>query len=463
MEKGESSGSSPAGDDIWAKLVPLDSRYSDIELKSNETTICSEITSSSKEKQEWCKITKEKDQVSAVVQNISSDSILVDGTIVQHGDTTIVRCGSEIIPGPEVEGFMKYRFKSMPAKEICKKSLKINLDPEHAKCSICLNVWHNVVTVAPCFHNFCNGCFSEWLKRCQERHAVVLCPQCRAVIQSVSRNHFLHTIEEDILESDSSLRRSNEELAVLDSYSLIKSPLVICNGRKLRRKRARALPEEEDATDFHCPQCRAEYTGFQCNQSTTHLQCHACGGMMPSRSNAPIPQHCVGCDRAFCGAYWNAMGVSSSDTHQICLPETLKPITDYSITRIPFWAHERNRHEQDITEKCIRQMGRSLQDVIVEWIGKMGDREIDRTRLRLNHSERITPETHVCSECYDKLVSFLLYWFRITLPKHLLPPEALQREDCWYGYACRTQHHNEDHARKRNHVCRPTRGTRIPP
>ncbi|KAL6542349.1 hypothetical protein OROMI_023951 [Orobanche minor] len=39
----------------------------------------------------------------------------------------------------------------------------------------------------------------------------------------------------------------------------------------------------------------------------------------------------------------------------------------------------------------------------------------------------------------------------------LLPPEAVQRQDCWYGYGCRTQHHNEEHARKRNHVCRPTR------
>ncbi|KAL8524537.1 hypothetical protein ACS0TY_014211 [Phlomoides rotata] len=46
-------------------------------------------------------------------------------------------------------------------------TLKVTLDPEHAKCSICLNVWHDVVTVAPCLHNFCNGCFSEWLKRCQ--------------------------------------------------------------------------------------------------------------------------------------------------------------------------------------------------------------------------------------------------------------------------------------------------------
>lgn len=92
----------------------------------------------------------------------------------------------------------------------------------------------------------------------------------------------------------------------------------------------------------------------------------------------------------------------------------------------------------------------------------------------------------VLSDCYDKLVSLLLYRFRTTMPKHVsifichiyvnllvvmhglnwyilgvlhyLPGDVAKRVDCWYGYASRTQCHNEDHARKRNHVCRPTRG-----
>lgn len=50
--------------------MPLDSSYSDIELKSNEATICSEIMKTSpSEKQEWCKITRRKDQTSALMQN----------------------------------------------------------------------------------------------------------------------------------------------------------------------------------------------------------------------------------------------------------------------------------------------------------------------------------------------------------------------------------------------------------
>ncbi|XP_047958290.1 E3 ubiquitin-protein ligase CHFR isoform X3 [Salvia hispanica] len=467
MEKGEASGSSSSSDDVWAKLVPLNSSYPDIELRLNEETICSDIKTPPCEKQVWCQITREKDHNSALMKNKCCSSILVDGAVVKEDDTSPIRCGSEMILGSVADGFLRYVFKVMPAKEICKKQLKITLDPEHAKCSICLNVWHDVVTAAPCLHNFwllvfSNGCFSEWLKRSQERRASVICPQCRSVVQFVGRNHFLHSIEEDILQADSSLRRSDEELVLLDSCSTIKSPLVVSRGKNMSHKRARAQSAEGSGRDLSCPQCDREYGGFQCNERTVHLQCQACSGMMPSRSNAPVPQHCLGCDRAFCGAYWHAMGAAGSDAYPVCNQETLKPIAAHSLTRLPFLAHEKNRHEQDITEKCIRQMGRPLQDVISEWIRKMSNREVDRTRLLLNHSETITSQTYVCGECYDKLVSFLLYWFRITLPKHCLPQEAQQREDCWYGYACRTQHHNEEHARKRNHVCRPSRGARTP-
>lgn len=461
MERGETSHSSesePINEAVWAKLVPSDSRYSDIELEMSETVICSETCILSSEKTEWCKISRNMDLISATLQNTSETAIFVDDMVVHEGDTSVLDCGSEIIPGSRGKGLLSYRFKLMPIKEPCEKQLKISLDAEHAKCSICLNIWHDVVTVAPCLHNFCNGCFSEWLKRSQEKRSSVLCPQCRAVVQFVGRNHFLHGIEEDLLQADASLRRSSEELEALDACASIKSPLVISRGNKTRRKRMRSPADEEDVGGPACPQCGDEFAGFQCNQSTVHLQCHGCGGMMPSRRNLAVPQHCLGCDRAFCGAYWHSQGIDGTDSHPTCDLETLKPIAERSTIRIPFSVHEKNRHEQDITENCIRRMGRTLQDVINEWIVRLNNREIDRTRMQLNHAEMITSQTYTCIVCYEKLVSFLLYWFRITLPKEYLSSE---RVNCWYGYACRTQHHNEEHARKRNHVCRPTRGTHL--
>ncbi|GKV49508.1 hypothetical protein SLEP1_g56258 [Rubroshorea leprosula] len=81
-------------------------------------------------------------------------------------------------------------------------------------------------------------------------------------------------------------------------------------------------------------------------------------------------------------------------------------IAERTISRIPVQAHEMNQHEQDITDRCIRQAGRTLQDVIADWIRKLNNREIDRTRLQLNHAEMITAGTHLC-----KLLSF--YTMRI--------------------------------------------------
>ncbi|KAL2942772.1 E3 ubiquitin-protein ligase CHFR [Bienertia sinuspersici] len=224
MEIGQSSGSK-SSDEVWAKLVPSDSSYASIEISSDDAIVCSQISSTS-DKLEWCQIMRSSDRCSATIRNKRTKVILIDGAILESDDVVAVNCGSEIVPAATREGYLSYKFEVMPVQEQhSEKYLKISLDPEHTKCGICLNVWHDVVTVAPCLHNFCNGCFSEWLKRCQEKHSSVLCPHCRAAVHFVGRNHFLHGIEEDILLADASLRRTAEELAVLDSYASIKSSL----------------------------------------------------------------------------------------------------------------------------------------------------------------------------------------------------------------------------------------------
>lgn len=76
------------------------------------------------------------------------------------------------------------------------------LPPQLLVCNLIMNS-SSVFASTFVFLNVClwifppsNGCFSEWLRRSQEKHSSVLCPQCRAVVQFVSRNHFLHNIEE---------------------------------------------------------------------------------------------------------------------------------------------------------------------------------------------------------------------------------------------------------------------------
>ncbi|KAG9129250.1 hypothetical protein Leryth_006470 [Lithospermum erythrorhizon] len=479
MHKGEGSGSVKTEHSIWAKLVPTDSSYPVVELTSNAVVICSQVSSQSPDRRIWCKITRKGDADCAKLENKGPSTILVDALRVEVENSAIISRGSEIIAGPDRNGWLGYKFHVIPMVEpssTSSKRIKIPFNADHAKCSICLNIWHDVVTVAPCLHNFCNGCFSEWLRTCKQKHDSVRCPQCREEVQFVGRNHFLQNIEQEIFRVDSSLQRSKEDIALLDSRASIRSPLVI-DGQQSCRKRGRddSAADESDQ-DTSCPQCGSLVGGFQCNASTTHLQCHECEVMMPSRTDITVPQHyyillylkyyiycsqhCLGCDRAFCAAYWHTYDLVGSVDQPVCSIESFKPISEHRLERIPSTAHESNIYEQEITKKCISQMGLSLQDVISQWITKLNNREIDRVMMPLHHAETITSQTHVCRFCYENLVSFLLYWFRITLPRHLLPQEASQREDCWFGYACRTQHHKPNHAQKRNHVCRPTRGNR---
>ncbi|KAM0069820.1 hypothetical protein Hdeb2414_s0001g00006021 [Helianthus debilis subsp. tardiflorus] len=58
----------------------------------------------------------------------SLNVIFVDGTDVPSEDTIMIRCGSEIIPGPVSDGYLSYRFKVMPMNESSKKVLQVTLE-----------------------------------------------------------------------------------------------------------------------------------------------------------------------------------------------------------------------------------------------------------------------------------------------------------------------------------------------
>ncbi|OVA08696.1 zinc finger protein [Macleaya cordata] len=168
----------------------------------------------------------------------------------------------------EDQAYTTYRFKLIRTSELCKKQLKISLHIEHAKCKICSNVWNDVVTVAPCLHNFCNGCFSEW-SRSQGKDTTALCPQCGAVVHCVGRNQFLHNIESEILESDPSLKRSSEETVLLEPCASTNLDLIVRTGlrtgkRSCKRTGNRTLgwkrpyspnDDENKAIELPCPQC----------------------------------------------------------------------------------------------------------------------------------------------------------------------------------------------------------------
>jgi hypothetical protein len=212
----------------------------------------------------------------------------------------------------------------------------------------------------------------------------------------VGKNHFLKNIQEEILKVDAALRRPAEDIAVLDSSASIQSNLIIGSKRKRRLNMPAPTHEERDSLRLQCPQCVANIGGYRCEHHGAHLQCHLCQGMMPFRANLQVPLHCKGCDRPFCGAYWSSENVTQGVSGPVCVRETFRPISERTITRIPFITHEMNRHEQDITQRCIAHMEKTVPDVVAEWLRLFNNREIDRSRMPLNHAETITASTHVC-------------------------------------------------------------------
>ena len=54
-------------------------------------------------------------------------------------------------------------------------------------CGICYQIMHQAVTLMPCLHTYCGGCFSDWLKRSKE------CPNCREEVITVKKNSMINS------------------------------------------------------------------------------------------------------------------------------------------------------------------------------------------------------------------------------------------------------------------------------
>jgi len=115
---------------------------------------------------------------------------------------------------------------------------------EQIKCSICLGTLHNCVSLVPCHHNFCAGCYSDWM---QESDA---CPQCRCSVDDVSRNHTLHNMIQTFLEAHPHLKRDPEDLKELDSRDKLPPEALRAGKRKrLQQEKLDSESEEEDARE----------------------------------------------------------------------------------------------------------------------------------------------------------------------------------------------------------------------
>ena len=83
---------------------------------------------------------------------------------------------------------------------------------------MCMEVFHKPVSLLPCLHTFCSGCFSKnWkvLTRSQKRS--FKCPVCRSVTAQIKRNHTIN----NIIRTSKIGSRPDEVLRQLDADDII--------------------------------------------------------------------------------------------------------------------------------------------------------------------------------------------------------------------------------------------------
>lgn len=187
-------------------------------------------------------------------------------------------------------------------------------------CPICAAVFYKPVAVIPCLHKFCSSCISGWIVSNDT------CPQCRNTCKEVRKDHAVASLVTTYLNMHPKKKRSDEELRDLDAADTIKSEVVKVGAHNSddddENSNSDDSSEEEDDVPrvimphhmMHvqlppaavCRECTVARTddGFQCNNTTIHMQCSACMAYMPQRAPPSVAQRCEMCNGIFCNMYY---------------------------------------------------------------------------------------------------------------------------------------------------------------
>lgn len=97
---------------------------------------------------------------------------------------------------------------------------KIDSMADQFDCGICYQIMHQAVSLMPCLHTYCGGCFSDWMKRSKE------CPSCREAVIMVKKNSLINSSIESYLIVNPQLKRSKEDLEGQEKLNIFKNEIV---------------------------------------------------------------------------------------------------------------------------------------------------------------------------------------------------------------------------------------------
>eukprot|EP00347_Sterkiella_histriomuscorum_P021474 403333854 len=105
-------------------------------------------------------------------------------------------------------------------KEEQEMKAKISMMADQFDCGICYMTMHQAVTLMPCLHTFCGGCFSDWLSRQKD------CPSCRDSVVEVKKNSLVNCLIENYLILNPQQKRSEDEIKDLEGKNIFKNDTI---------------------------------------------------------------------------------------------------------------------------------------------------------------------------------------------------------------------------------------------
>jgi E3 ubiquitin-protein ligase CHFR len=91
---------------------------------------------------------------------------------------------------------------------------------EQFDCGICYQIMHQAVSLIPCLHNYCGGCFSDWMKRSKD------CPNCRKAVLMVNKNAQLNSTIESFLKINPDKKREEWDIEDVEKKNIFKNEVV---------------------------------------------------------------------------------------------------------------------------------------------------------------------------------------------------------------------------------------------
>ena len=390
-------------------------------------------------------VREDSGEMKFMLEDRSSNGTFVNQKKVGRGNSVQLQNGDEInilseaTVGPsEAIGFSfvisepslkrKRPEEVLPPPEVKKPKVEMKLSDD-LMCVICTEIIHQCVTLMPCLHNCCGGCYSLWMDRSKE------CPACREPVAEVKRNVTVSNIIESYLTSNPELRRTAEELKELEESNKITHDTMAIS------KPAKPAPKAA-ANPHACLQCERAVDGFKCKPHQEHLPCATCQRLLPLRM--PNKIQCQICKVVSCALYWGG---------KYC-KEGVGTLTGYRavVGAIPADVFRGNEVEKKVLMDYIAGAKVALPTIFDEMVVDM---ELQNWDLPINDiNATLRHDSLLCKACATATWCELLYKYREKI-NHLIPQFLRNKPNCTHGRECRTQR-KRDHANRYNHICEKT-------